>query len=280
VKDPLGKISLATLDAPRGGKVGARNGAPGQLFIVSQANGAASLIGPIREGVNPISITGLAFQPGTGVLYAVSGGGGTDPRSLFTINTANGAATRIGAAGVLQASDINFGPGGVLFAWQQGINQLATVNLATGVPTPLGASGIAGTTGGGLAINAVGTAFLSATGANGTLDTVNTATGAGTTGPALTGAPFTAAMNSMAFNNGGVLFAVNSDTGGPANTTLVTINTTTGAVTNIGALPLNIDGLAFGPAVPTNAVPTLGTWALIAMMFALAGIGVFTMRGK
>src|ERR1700729_4111756 len=98
------------------------NGVAGQLFTVNPATAAATLVAPILEGLNPISITGLAFQPGTGVLYAVSGGGGTDPRGLFTINTTTGAATRIGAAGVLQASDIKFNASGVLFAWRQNLN--------------------------------------------------------------------------------------------------------------------------------------------------------------
>jgi hypothetical protein len=252
------------------------NGVPGQLFTVNPATAATTLVGPILEGVNPIAITGLAFHPTTGVLYAVSAGNGvTDPRSFFTIDPATGAATRIGAAGVLQASDLAFNAAGVLFAWRQNLNLLATVNLATGVPTSLGASGIAGTTGGGLAINGAGTAFLSATAANGTLDTVNTGTGVGTTGPAITGAVFPNAMNAMAFS-GATLFAVNSDTGGVASTHLVTINTATGAVTDIGALPNDTDAIAFataagggGPAI----IPTLSTWALVLMMLLIGTLG-------
>jgi hypothetical protein len=260
------------------------NGVNGQLFTVNPVTAAATLVGPILEGVNPISITGLAFHPTTGVLYAVSGGSPTDPRSLFTINTTTGAATRIGAAGVLQASDLSFNSAGVLFAWRQNLNVLATVNLATGVPTSLGASGIAGTTGGGLAINAGGTAFLSATTATGTLDTVNTATGAGTTGPAITGAPFTNAMNSMAFN-GATLFAVNSNNGGVASTRLVQINTATGAVTNIGALPNDTDAIAFGPAAAPGVggeqqIPTLGQWGLILTALLLGALGAAAIRAR
>jgi hypothetical protein len=267
----FGSASAQTLYVATGS-----NGVPGQLFTVNTATAAATLVGPILEGVNPISITGLAFQPGTGVLYAVSGGGGTDPRSLFTIDPATGAATLIGAAGVLQASDLSFNAGGTLFAWRQGANQLATVNLATGVPTSLGASGIAGTTGGGLALNGAGTAFLSATQATGTLDTVNTATGAGTTGPTITGAVFGASMNAMAFS-GATLFAVNSNNGGTASTHLVTINTATGAVTDIGALPNDTDGMAFFTPLAASAaagVPTLGTWALILMTLLIAALGM------
>lgn len=249
------------------------NGVAGQLFTVNPATAATTLVGPILEGASPICITGLAVQPGSGTLYAVScGNGATDNRSFFTISRTTGAATRIGAPGVLQASDLSFGPGGVLFAWLQGADSLATVNLATGVPTPLPTTGV-GTTGGGLAINSAGTAYSSVTGASGTLDTINTTTGARTAGPAMTGAPFTNAMNAMAFN-GGTLFAVNSDTGGTANTRLVTINTTTGAVTLIGVLPVNTDALAFAPV---GSIPTLSDWSLILMALMLATLGTLAL---
>ena len=171
----------------------------------------------------------------------------------------------------------------MLFAWRQNTNELATVNLATGVPTSLGASGIGGTTGGGLAINAGGTAFLSATTATGTLDTVNTGTGIGTTGPAITGALFPASMNSMAFN-GATLFAVNSDNAGPAaSTDLVTMNTATGAVTDIGALPNDTDAIAFGPALaPAGglSVPTLSQWALVLTVLLLGALGAAALRSR
>ncbi|MFZ3320768.1 MAG: IPTL-CTERM sorting domain-containing protein [Usitatibacter sp.] len=251
------------------------NGVAGQLFSVDPTTATATLVGPILEGASPISITGMAFAGGT--MYAVSGGSPTDARSLFTINLQTGAATRIGAAGVLLASDLSFGPGG-LFAWQQGgANVLSRVNTATGVPTPLGAAGLGGTTGGGLAINSAGTAYVSVTGGNGTLDTVNTTTGAGTAGPAITGATFTNSMNAMAFR-GATLFAVNSNNGGTALTNLVTINTTTGAVTVIGALPNNTDAMAFG-ALP-GGIPTLSDWSLILMALLLATLGSATLASR
>lgn len=253
------------------------NGAAGQLFTVNTATAAVTLVGPILEGVNPICITGLAFQPGSGVLYAVSCGNGvTDNRSFFTINRTTGAATRIGASGGLQASDLSFGPGGVLFAWLQSAKSLATVNLATGVPTPFPTTGV-GTTGGGLAINSAGTAYSSVTGANGTLDTINTTTGVRTAGPALTGAVFTDGINAMAFN-GATLFAIDTDGGGPANTHLVTINTTTGAITDIGLLPINTDAIAFG-GLP-GGIPTLSDWSLILMALMLAAMASATLASR
>jgi len=53
-------------------------------------------------------------------------------------------------------------------------------------------------------------------------------------------------MNAMAFNASGSLYSVNTDVG---LSQLVTIDTATGAVSTIGALPDNTDGLAFAPVV-------------------------------
>ncbi len=123
------------------------NGVNGQLFTVNQAAAAATLVGPILKGASVESITGLAISPVTGLMYAVSGGGGTDPRSLFLIDPTTGAATLIGASGGLQASDIAFNAAGVLFAWQQPTGGISTVDLGTGVATSLGNAGLGGTTG-------------------------------------------------------------------------------------------------------------------------------------
>jgi hypothetical protein len=49
----------------------------------------------------------------------------------------------------------------------------------------------------------------------------------------------------MCFSPSGLLLAVNSNGGSPASTRLVTINTATGAVATIGALPDDTDALTF-----------------------------------
>jgi hypothetical protein len=56
----------------------------------------------------------------------------------------------------------------------------------------------------------------------------------------------------------------------------VTINTATGAITNVGALPNGIDALAFAPApvvIASTPVPTLGEWTLIALALAIGAAG-------
>lgn len=257
------------------------NGVNGNLFTVNTTTGVATLVAPILVGALPVAITGLAVQPGTGVMYAsVANNSPNFASNLITINRTNGAATVIGAFGTT-VPDLAFF-GNTLYGWSRATNSLSTINLATGALTSVGASGLAAfSQGGGLAINGAGQGFVSITGTTpGTLDSVNVATGAGTTGPAITGAPTTDSMLAMAFSPAGVLFAVNSNrSGSPTTNFLVTINTATGAVTSIGALPGDTDAIAFAAGAPAPA-PTLSEWALILLGLLIATIGVTAIRRR
>lgn len=261
------------------------NGVNGNLFTVNPASGASTLVGPILVGALPVSLTGLAVHPTTGILYgSVNNSSPNLANNLITINRTTGAATVVGPMGTT-VPDIAFNAAGTLFGWHRGSNSLATISLVTGTATSLGASGLAAfSRGGGLAINGAGQGFVSITGTTpGTLDTVNTTTGAGTAGPAITGAPTTDAMLAMAFSPGGVLFAVNSDrSGSPTTDFLVTINTATGAVTSIGALPGDTDALAFAPAAGSgpSAAPTLSGWGMIVLALLLAAAGAVAIRRR
>ena len=257
------------------------NGVPGVLYNVNPATGASSAIGPIVVGALPVSITGLAISPTTGVLYgAVANGSPNFGANLVTINPGSGAAAVVGPFGGA-VSDISFNSAGTLFAWHNNTNRLATVNLATGAITDLGASGLAAFAGGGgLAIDSTGQGFVSVSLTTGTIDRVNTTTGAGTVGPAITGSPIAAgALNAMAFSPAGVLFAVDSNrSGSPTTNFLVTVNTTTGAITSIGALPGDTDAIVF--AAPAGNVPTLSEWALILLAVMLVTVGMTSLRGR
>ena len=250
----------------------------GTLYTVNPATAAVTPVGPLLIGAAPISLTGLAMHPTTGVLYGLTGSSSpNNPNSIVTVNPLTGAATLVGATGSAGIADLAFNSAGTLYGFAQG-STLATINLATGAATLLGASGLCGGTtfGGGLAISGAGTAFVATCHANGTLDTLNVGTGAGTVGPALGGAPIPAGnVSAMAFSGAGTLFAVDLTTGGgPAD--LVTINTATGAVTTIGALPNATDALAFAvalAAVGPQQTPTLSEWALIALALVLGAAG-------
>jgi len=233
--------------------------------MIDPMTAAATVVGPIvnASGGLPIAVTGLAFNPLNGRLYGVTSGpgqgGGNNSvlKSLVTIDPATGVATVIGSLGSLSASDISFRSDGTLFGFQSGggtgFRNLLTINLSTGAATAVGPTDLTSTTGGGLAFGPDGTLYVSAIGANGTLDTLNTATGARTAGPQMFGAPNASpgAMNAMKFGAAGILYAINSDQGLTTTTNnLVRINPApaSGTVTPIGpALPTNMDALAVDP---------------------------------
>jgi hypothetical protein len=230
----------------------------GNLYTVNLANGTASLVGAIRlPGSKPIGVTGMAVHPSSGVLYGItSEQSPNSPRSLVTIDPTSGAASLVGDLG-RNGSDIAFDAKGTLYVWLPVTSQLGTVDISNATVTPIGRPGPAGSPAG-IAIDPNGMVYVTSKGASGTLDNVDLVTGALQIGPPLTGAPFSTQINSMSFSPSGLLLAVNSNGGSPANTRLVTINTATGAVATIGALPDDTDALAFTGG-GTNLAPTLST---------------------
>lgn len=263
------------------------NGIDGSLYTVDPTTAVATLVGPILIGAAPVGITGLAFHPATGVLYgATSNDGGNPEHALVTIDPFSGAATLVGDLGV-PVGDIAFDSSGTLFAWSGGggSNSLATVDLSTGLATTVGPSGVPGGTacpavgpangGNGLSFSG-GILYVSPKGVAGALYSVNTSTGAATAGPTMSGAPITTcgALDSMATSSTGTLFAIDTDrSSSPTTSRLVTINTSTGAITQVAALDLpgDADGLAFQAV--SVAVPTVSPWGLAALGLLLAAIG-------
>lgn len=255
-------------------------GLAGALYTVNLASGSATFVAPIKLNATPIGVTGLAAHPATGVLYGITSPLTTEiPQSLVTVDPQTGRATLIGGL-KFEGSDIAFNRAGILFTWLPITSQLGIVNLETGAVTPIGVAGIPSSAAG-LAIDANGIAFITPKGAAGTLDTVDIGTGTLRTGPPLTGAPFSSVINSMAFTPSGLLLAVNSNAGAPAETRLVTINTATGAVSNIGTLPHDTDALTFGtgPSRGQSRIPLSGqSLALIVLgviALILGTIGFF-----
>jgi streptogramin lyase len=231
----------------------------GNLYSVNLATSTSTLIGAIRlPGGRPIGVTGLAAHPKTGVLYGItSEQSPNNPRSLVTIDPASGVATLVGELGTA-GSDISFDLKGTLFMWLPATSQLGIVDPSSAAVSPLGRPGPAGSPAG-IAIDPQGMVFVTAKGAGGTLDNVDLTSGALQIGPALTGAPFSTQINSMSFSPSGLLLAVNSNGGSPAETRLVTINTATGVVTTIGSLPDDTDALAFTGGLSANLAPTFST---------------------
>lgn len=236
------------------------------LYRVDPATGASTLLAPVRvDGRDPVGVISLAIHPTTGVMYGITAGLADRPRSLVSIDPGTGDVTIIGAIGDV-ASDLAFSREGTLYAWLPGRNQLGTVHLGTGRATPLGESGITSVMGGGMSIDDHGVAYVAATGATGTLDTVDIHTGKGIAGPALDGAPYLSAITNLTFAPDGMLYGVNSNMGSPASTALVSIDVRNGKVREIGRLPNDAHALIFGPAGSGFA---RSTWVLLA-----GGVGV------
>lgn len=239
----------------------ARGDAPiaGNLYTINLASGTATLVGAIRlAGGKALGVTGMAAHPTSGTLYGItSQQSPNNPRSLVTIDPGSGSASLVGELGVA-GSDIAFDAKGLLYMWLPGTSQLGIVDTSSASVTPLGRPGPPGGPAG-IAVDPQGMVFVTAKGAGGTLDNVDLATGALQVGPPLTGAPFSTQINSMSFSPSGLLLAVNSNGGSPANTKLVTINTASGAVATIGNLPDDTDALAFTGGAGPNLAPTFST---------------------
>ncbi len=217
--------------------------APSNLYILNPANGSVtSTVGPIG-----FAVTGLAFDPTSGVLYGVTSGfSATSPRSLITINTTTGVGTLVGPEiNGSPIADITFTKNGTLYGWGEGGDDLYTINKITGTATKVGESGI-GTYGSGISANPNDVLFYTGSGRTGPLRTIDKTTGLPTTVATLSGAPGTDGdpVNALAFNSTNILYG-SIGTFGSGQGHLVIINTTTGVVTDLGLTVINLDAIAF-----------------------------------
>jgi Ca2+-binding RTX toxin-like protein len=216
--------------------------------MVDTATGATTSIGPIG-----FAVTGLAVDPSSGTLYgSTSMQSPNSPNSIITIDKTTGAGSLVGPVGIAgeEVADMTFDAAGTLYGWTEMFtDDLVTINTSTGAATQVGNSGIF-TFGSGLA-DVGGTLFYAGDGVTGVLRTVDKTTGLTTIVSTLHGAPSnTDGIAAMAVDpDSDVLFAValnDSDVIHPAY--LVTIDTATGQVTTIGALPNDFDAIAFDSA--------------------------------
>ena len=243
---------LAVLYGATGGNVNS------DLYTVNTATGATTSLGPIG-----FAVTGLAVDPTTGTLYgSTSMQSPSNPGSIIAINKATGAGTLVGSIGMPgeEVADLTFDAAGTLYGWTEIFgDDLVTINTATGAATVVGNSGLS-TYGSGIA-DVNGTLFYSGEGVWGDLRTVDKSTGLTTVVSTLQGAPSnTDAIAAMAAHpDTGVLFGValnDTDVVHPAY--LVTINTATGAITTVGALPNDFDAIAFDTPPIVVGYPDLG----------------------
>jgi hypothetical protein len=220
--DNLVAITFSSNGSLYGGTSGA-----GALYTLDPRTGAATLVHAMVGASNAsltYGVTGLAFQPGTGVLFGTTSPDSPNSgNSLVTINPANGQVTVIGASGTGRPyTDIAFAPNGTLYGWLVGSGattiSAATVNLTTAAGTSVGSpqTPAALPDGGGLAVSSTGVIYVAANGhvgapcspntaGSGSLWTINPTSGAPTTIGTLNGGPGSApTITALAFSTGGV----------------------------------------------------------------------------
>jgi hypothetical protein len=240
-------VGCSDSNNPPAPRLFAADGAGGTLSSLYELNPAT---GAVKSTIGPIgfAVTGMAVDPQTGTLYGVTGA--NDPASpsfLITINPTTGAGTIVGdelPSTKYGAADITFTSDGTLYGWSEDSDELVTINKTTGAATVVGPNTI-GTYGSGLAASSSNILFLTGDGDQGDLTTVNRTTGAATTVGTLNGAN-DEAINALAFNGStlygsSVVICCNTST----TTELITINTSTGAITVIGPSLAKMDALVW-----------------------------------
>ena len=227
------------------------------FYSVDATSGAATAIGAI--GFQRVS--GMDFDPNTGVLYAVGErNDGSNVSVLITIDVSTGAGTEVaalngGAPHVFgdAYSDVSFRSDGTLYAYLDPSDGLGTIDLGTGALTQLGYTGV-GCCGNGIAFSGSDVLDHANDVALHSLDQV---TGAATFLASLgfPGGQVFPRVNAMDFDpvSGALYAAVRRDF---ANY-LATIDPVTGLVTQIGASQNGLDALA------VLTVPEPGALALL-----------------
>ncbi len=263
-------------------------GGPSSFYTLNPSTGAATLVGT-SGGMGMDGCSGLRFQPGTGILFAVGVDQSTHNDALFTVNPATGIATLIadttvagGTCSFHGISDISFRSDGTLFGLFANPHAcIGTINPTTAAITFIGDTGD-GCCGNGFAFD-VSNVLWHGGGGDPILltpviiDTLDQNTAAPTS-PVLLTIPSPictdAAPDALAFSSGGTLYAIlNCGLLGSGPTYLVTIDTSTGVVTDVGLTGVDtiMDGIAWSN--PSAECVTASTGGLVC--FA-ANAGGFT----
>lgn len=154
-----------------------------------------------------------------------------DSGDLFSVSTTNAVLSLVAHTGVAHLGALEFAPDGQLYGFTTGATAaLFRINPVSGSTVMVGALGRF-VYEGGLAFAPDGTAYGVSPGNSDhpQLFTINLATGATTLGPLMSNPPHD--ISGLAWRSDGMLIGLDDDTNA-----LVTINPTTGATTQLGAL--------------------------------------------
>ena len=218
------------------------------LYQINLSTGAASLIGPV--GFKQVS--GMDFNPFTGVLYATGRRTADDTEVLITIDPATGAGTEVGPLGTIAfVTDISFrGSDAALFGVTDE-GSLIRINIATGAQTILSRF-CSGLDGNGIAFSPNDVLYHADSLQLLVLDQTSCARTLVNSLKFPAGLGSNPRVSAMDFQPGAIALYANVITGqgfvgegGPAY--LGTINTITGDVVIIGPTANRMDALAWSP---------------------------------
>jgi hypothetical protein len=252
--------------------------ASGRLYAVNALNARSRLVGPIRiDASTAMPVDGLAVHPKTGLLYGITSRASPEP-SLITIDPRTAHASLIGPLGVA-GTDIHFDAEGTLYIWIPEGNRLGIVNLSTGRVSAVAATSLRDVTSGGLAINSRGIALVPSSTSRAVIEQLDASTGDPIGALALSDASIVHALDSLAITRGGLLMAVNEPLPGQPRRELVTIDTTTGGVTRVGALPDEVDAIAYDERANAGGSKRGLLLVFIAVFVVLHILGALRWRG-
>ncbi|MGH7785787.1 MAG: thrombospondin type 3 repeat-containing protein [Candidatus Binatia bacterium] len=214
-----------------------------ELYRINPSTGVGFLVGPM--GI--FGCNGLAFDPTTGVLYALRSGAPV-PNSLWTVDTATGAATLVGPTGLTSgAEDIAFRADGALFSYHRSAAALGRVSTTTGAVLLFPSSGLSTAVGGGITFDLAGD-LLHAN--SSTLSAIDDTNGNGALLAPLAFPPSVCGgrrIDATDTHPSGVVYGIANCATTSSVGTLVTIGVPTGTVSVIGSTVPRIDGIAFAP---------------------------------
>ena len=224
----------------------------GELYILNPVDGSVITdVGPLNDSQgNNYGLTGLRYDPDSGLLFGITGSSFTAANSLVVVNPSNARVTYIGGPFSSRLSDIAIDPFTYIMYAVSGSSQyFYTVDKRTGIDTRIGNTNLPPKRGGGLTADATGVLY----GANDNgLFTYDKITGDATP---IGDMNLSFYVDALAFSAAGVLYGIEGGgstraDGSDANNRerwLVVIDTVTGLGVELGATVGNLNALAFVP---------------------------------